>query len=600
MTGQSHAHLDLAVVGNCEIAGLIDRQARLVWLCLPRPDGDPVFSALLSRDLGGAARGVFAIDLIDLAHSEQCYERNTAIVTTTLRDSGGGAVRVTDFCPRFRARGRIFRPMMLVRIVEPLSGRPLIRVRLQPTAGYGARLALMRSGSHHVRYSGEDCDYRVTSDASISALTKQREIVLDQPQAFVLSDDDTLQETPSTVALRFLAETRTYWQDWVRTLAVPFDWQEAVIRAAITLKLCTYEDTGAVLAALTTSIPESPGSGRNWDYRYCWLRDGYFVVQALNRLGATRTMEGFLHFIDHIVERSRASEIRPVHRIGGNGELTERTVSGLEGFLGMGPVRVGNEAAQQTQRDVYGAIILAATQLFFDDRLVHPGDRSLFARLEPLGEHAVSASDRPDAGPWEFRGAARTHTFSAAMSWAGCDRLARIAAHLKEAAAARRWRAAADAMRARLLAGAWSESLGAFAGSLGGTDLDASTLLLAELGLVEPADPRFRATVEAIGRGLREGDLLFRYRHADDFGEPQTAFTICAFWYVNALAGIGRLEEAREHFGRLLERRSSLGLLSEDIDPVSGALWGNFPQTYSLVGVINSALRLSRSWEQAL
>lgn len=600
VTRQPQTHLDLAVVGNCEISGLIDRQARVVWLCLPRPDGDPVFSALLSRDLGAAARGVFAIDLIDLARSEQCYERNTAIVTTTLYDTRGGGVRVTDFCPRFRARGRMFRPMMLVRFVEPISGRPLIRVRLQPTDGFGTRLARARHGSHHLRFSGEDCDYRVTSDASISALTGQREVLLDQPRAFVLSEDDTLEETPSTLALSFLAETRVYWQDWVRTLAVPFDWQEAVIRAAITLKLCTYEDTGAVLAALTTSIPESAGSGRNWDYRYCWLRDGYFVVQALNRLGATRTMEGFLHYIDRIVGRSRASEIRPVYRIGGSGELAERTVPDLEGYLGMGPVRVGNEAALQTQRDVYGAIILAASQLFFDDRLVYPGDRTLFARLESLGERAAAAGDQPDAGPWEFRGAARTHTFTAAMSWAGCDRLARIAAHLNDPVAARRWRGTADAMRARLLEGAWSESLGAFAGSLGGADLDASTLLLGELGLVEPADPRFRATVEAIGRELREGDLLFRYRHADDFGVPQTAFTICAFWYVNALAGIGRLEEARERFSRLLERRTSLGLLSEDIDPASGALWGNFPQTYSLVGVINSAVRLTRSWEQAL
>jgi GH15 family glucan-1,4-alpha-glucosidase len=425
-------------------------------------------------------------------------------------------------------------------------------------------------------------------------------VLLEHPLAFILGPDETIEESPEILAHRFLEETRGYWQDWVRTLAIPYDWQQAVIRAAITLKLCTYEDTGAVLAALTTSIPESPASGRNWDYRYCWLRDSYFVVQALNRLGATRTMEGYLHYIDHLVARSDVAQIRPVYPILGSGELAERTVETLAGFCRMGPVRIGNQAGLQRQHDVYGAIILAASQLFFDERLVHPGGPELFAQLEAIGEQAVAVYLKPDAGPWEFRGSQRVHTFSAAMSWAGCDRLGRIAVRLGLPLPARRWYETTESMRARILSEAWSERRGCFVASPGGEDLDASALLLPELGLLPFEDPRFSATVEAIERELREGDLLFRYRYKDDFGTPATAFTICAFWYVNALAGIGRLEEARDHFTRLLELRTPLGLLSEDIEPRSGRLWGNFPQTYSLVGIINSALRLSRSWEQAL
>jgi GH15 family glucan-1,4-alpha-glucosidase len=597
---EGHAPLDLAVIGNCEVSALIDPQGRIVWMCLPRPDGDPVFCALLTREGGESSRGIFTVDLTDVVDAEQHYVRNTAIVETVLRDSRGGAIRVTDFCPRFRARGRTFRPMMLVRIIERIAGRPRLRVRLRPTAGYGARADAGRGGSHHLCFAGDGIEYRVTTDASISALVEDRPVVMENALTFILGPDDTIEETPSVLARSLLEETRAYWQDWVRTLAIPFDWQEAVIRAAITLKLCTYEDTGAVLAALTTSIPESPNSGRTWDYRYCWLRDSYFVVQALNRLGATRTMEGYLHYIDHVVARSQVGDLQPLYRLTGDPDLAERRIESLDGFLGMGPVRLGNQAALQTQYDVYGAVILAASQLFFDERLARPGDGALFTQLEALGERAAAVYELPDAGPWEFRGTARTHTFSAAMSWAGCDRLGRIAARLGLDAKSRHWRVCAEGMRDRILTRAWSDRRQSFVASLGGEDLDATLLLLPELGLLPATDPRFRSTLDLIGKELRQGDLLFRYRHADDFGAPESSFTVCAFWYVNALAAVGQRDAAREQFARLLERCNPLGLLSEDIDPASGALWGNFPQTYSMVGIINSALRLTRSWEEAL
>ena len=600
MSARTRQPLDLAVVGNCEICALIDYQGRVVWMCLPRPDGDPVFSALLTREQGAAARGVFAVDLQDAIEAEQQYIRNTAIVETVLRDAQGGVVKITDFAPRFRGRGRMFRPVMLVRIVEPLAGRPLLRVRLHPTAAHGTQTPAVQAGSHHLSFAADGFSYRVTSDASISSLTEDRTFVLDHAVTFLIGRDETIEEAPSALARSFLEQTCEYWQEWVRTLAVPFDWQPAVIRAAITLKLCTYEDTGAVLAAMTTSIPEAPGSGRTWDYRHCWLRDSYFTVQALNRLGATRTMEGYLHFIDHIVARSHVGALRPVYHILGEGDLTERVIDGLPGYLGMGPVRVGNEAAEQVQNDVYGAIILAAAQEFFDERLVHPGDETLFHQLEALGRRAVEVYEQPDSGPWEYRGFHRAHTFSAAISWAGCDRLSQIATRLGLDEAAAGWRAQADGMQQRILARAWNEKLQSFTGALDGTNLDATVLLLPDLGLLHASDPRFISTVGAVGRELSAGDLLYRYRHADDFGKPASAFTVCAFWYVNALAAVGQREAARARFTRLLAYRNPLGLFSEDIDPTNGTQWGNYPQTYSLVGVINSARRLSRSWEDSL
>jgi GH15 family glucan-1,4-alpha-glucosidase len=488
--------------------------------------------------------------------------------------------------------------MMFVRTVEPRAGGPTLRLRLRPTAGFGERSEPGITGSHHIRYAADGLHYRMTTDASLASLLENRPMVLDHALHFVIGPDETLQESPAALAREFLGATLSYWQEWVRTLAVPADWQEAVIRSAITLKLCTYEDTGAVLAALTTSIPEAPHSTRNWDYRYCWLRDSYFVVQTLNRLGATRTMEAYLHYIDHIIASSTADTLQPLYGITGDPHAIERTAPSLSGYRGMGPVRFGNLAAEQVQHDVYGSVILAATQLFFDERLVRSGDQVLLERLYRLGKRAIATFEEPDAGPWEFRGRLQRHTFSAAISWAGCDRLARIAQRVGNIKAAGDWAASAGRMREEILRGAWSEELQSFTSAFGNRDIDATALLLPELGLLPATDPRFLKTLERIDQELRIGDLLFRYKHADDFGKPENAFTICAFWYVNALAAAGRREEARDQFTRLLERRNPLGLLSEDIAPATGELWGNFPQTYSMVGVIGSALRLSRSWEE--
>jgi len=592
--------LDLGVVGDSEVAALIDTEGTIVWACLPRLDGDPVFCALLDSDRDPDAHGSFAIELLDRTEVSQRYLRNTAILETTMRDTHGNQLRVVDFCPRFRARGRIFRPAMVIRLIEPIAGRPVIRLRVRPRFEHGALAPHVTRGSHHIAYRGNSHGFRITTNCSLSAITDETPCVVDRPLALILGPDQTVEESPQALAADFLDKTREYWDDWVRGLAIPFEWQDAVIRAAISLKLCTYEDTGAVLAALTTSVPESAGSGRNWDYRYCWLRDSYFVIQALNRLGATRTMEGYLRFIDRIVASCAGQDLAPLYSISGEREVTERTVPALRGYRGMGPVRVGNHAWLQRQHDVYGAIVLASAHSFFDERLTHLGDAVQFGQLECMGERALAVHDQPDAGPWEFRGFERVHTFSAAMCWAGVDRLARIARRLGLEARAAYWRDHAARLRAHVLEHAWSDAAQAFTGSYDNGDLDATALLLPDLGLVEATDPRFLSTLAAIERELKDGDWFYRYRHHDDFGHPETAFTICAFWYVNALAMAGRRDEAREHFERLLARRTRLGLLSEDIDPATGEWWGNFPQTYSLVGIVNSAIRLSRSWEEAL
>ena len=600
MTVLDGPSLDLGVIGNCEVAGLIDTRGRLVWGCLPRLDGEPAFNALLTPAGGDAEVGVFAIDLQGHVRADRQYVRNTPVLQTIVHGAHGDALRIVDFCPRFRGRGRMFRPMSFIRLVEPLAGRPVIRMRLRPAAGYGEGEPQRHGGTHNICFHTPTLRYRVTTNASRSALQDGDWTVLDGPLAFVIGPDETLDDAPLAIARRFLDSTVEYWQEWVRGLAIPAEWQEAVIRAAITLKLCTYEDTGAVLAALTTSIPEHAGSERNWDYRFCWLRDSYFVVLALNRLGATRTMESFLRYIDHVSIRTAGGPLQPLYGIGGETHLTERIAPHLAGYRGMGPVRVGNLAYHQRQHDVYGAVVLAAAQSFIDQRLSAPGDLDLFQRLEPFGARAAELFAQPDSGPWEFRGMERVHTFSATMCWAGCDRLRRIATALGLQGRAEHWGHTAARMRESILQAAWNERRQSFTGSFGGDEIDATSLLLPELGIVRGDDPRFVHTLAAVERELKHGDWLYRYRHADDFGTPVTAFTICAFWYLNALAAAGRVDEARDLFQRLLERRTPLGLMSEDIDPVTGELWGNFPQTYSLVGIINCAVRLSRPWEDVL
>ena len=590
--------LNLAVIGNCQIAALLNSEGSIVWACLPRLDGDPVFSALLSP-VGESQRGAFSIAMEGATRIRQRYLRNTAVVET-VHEGEDASIRVTDFCPRFRSRDRMHRPTMIIRIVEPVLGRPVVRVRLRPTGGYGSTSPRVTFSSHAVRFVADDLTYRVTTDGSLTAIYEERAFVLDGPLTFILGDDEPINEAPAAFGRSLLDQTRIYWEDWVRGLAIPADYQEAVIRAAITLKLCTFEDTGAVLAALTTSIPEAPDTVRNWDYRFCWLRDSYFTVHALNRLGATQTMEAYLRFIHNTHVRTPVGELQPLYGISGEAQLVEITAPSLRGYRGMGPVRIGNQAFEQKQHDVYGAIILAAAQLFYDERLDISDHDRLFTRLERLGERAVQAFGAPDAGPWELRGTEASHTFSAVMSWAGCDRLAEIAARIGKEEAARRWREQAASMHARIVAEAWNPVLGSFVATFGGDTLDATSLLLAEMRFLPASDERFIGTVTAIGKHLRCGDLLFRYRNADDFGVPTTTFTVCAFWYVNALAAVGRIEEARELFARLLSRRNPVGLLSEDIDPVTGELWGNFPQTYSMVGIIISALRLSRRWEDVV
>ncbi|MBY9064504.1 DUF5911 domain-containing protein [Sphingomonas yunnanensis] len=587
-------NLDLWPIGNCQVSALVDRQGRFVWGCVPRVDGDPLFSALL----GGEApdNGYWGIEIEDSVSVEQEYIRNTPILVTRHVDSHGGAIEVIDFCPRFAREGRTYRPVGYARIIRPVAGSPRVRVRLRPTCGWGGGCREQIGGSNHLRLLLDTIALRLTTTAPIAMVQGEHAFRVERPLHFFLGPDESFQgDLASTVDL-MLYRTTQEWQGWVRGLAIPLEWQETVIRCAITLKLCQHEETGAIVAALTTSVPEHAGSQRNWDYRYCWIRDAYYTVQALNRLGALDVLEGYLGYLRNIVDAARGGHIQPLYGVLGEAQLPERIEEQLAGYRGMGPVRVGNQAAEQIQHDAYGQIVLCSVHAFFDHRLFRASGVEDFEALERVGERAWAYYDQPDAGLWELRTRQSVHTYSSAMCWAACDRLANAAERLGLAERQSVWAERAQVIRARIEGAAWREETRRMSATFAGDDLDASVLQLLDLRFLEADDPRFLDTLAAIETGLRRGSTMLRYDTEDDFGLPETAFNVCTFWLIEALYLTGRSDEARALFEEMLTRCTAAGLLSEDIDPQSGELWGNYPQTYSLVGMINCASMLSKPW----
>lgn len=593
----SRPNLDLAPIGNCSVSALIDRAGRFVWACAPRVDGDPVFSALMDGD--DPKHGFWAIELADMVTIEQAYVRNTAVLRTVMTDERGASVEILDFAPRHLKHSRIYRPIAFARVVRPLSGAPRITVRLRPSADWGARRAEQTSGSNHIRYLCTDLTLRLTTNCPVTHVQNERTFRLEGELAFFLGPDEGYDQSVMAGVSAALDQTIQHWKLWTRTLYVPLDWQEAVIRAAITLKLCVYEETGAIVAAMTTSVPEFPESGRNWDYRFCWVRDAYYTVRALNRLGAVDILENYLGYLRNLVDDAQGGHVQPVYGVGLEAAIGERIVDSVEGYRGMKPVRVGNQAHEHLQHDVYGQIVLPLVQAFFDERMLRPGTIDDFHALEKVGDRAFAMHDQTDAGLWEFRTIARVHTYSSVMCWAACDRLAKAARHLGLTERGELWDERARLIRARIEAEAYLPDEGRFAASFGGTELDASLLQMTDLGFLDARDPRQVKTFEAVERDLKRGPYLFRYIHPDDFGEPETAFNFCTFWFIEALHLNGRTEEARAIFDQMLSQRTHAGLLSEDIAIQDGELWGNYPQTYSLVGIINCAVLLSRSWTDA-
>jgi GH15 family glucan-1,4-alpha-glucosidase len=582
---------DLGLIGNCQFAAHVSRTGAIVWSCAPRFDSPPIFGALLDPD-GGA----FEIGPIDRSLGTQRYLPNTNVLETRF-DQADGAFRVIDFAPRFIQHERSFRPTKLIRIVEPISGTPRLRVSCDPVLGWSRERPTRELGSHHIAFKGYDTDVRLTTDAPLSYLNGEP-WALTERKHFVLSWGAPVEEPLLPLCDRFLRETTRYWQVWVKHCEIPPVFQEEVIRSALALKLHCFEDTGAIVAALTTSIPEAPGSGRTWDYRYCWLRDSYYTLGAFRLLGHFEEREQFLHYLLNVAASSDQLELAPLYAIDGKPCPEEQILEHWKGFGGEGPVRIGNGAATHQQHDVFGEMVLALAPMFLDARFRDQVTPPTLDLVERLARRAIAVAGKPDAGIWEFRSNWRPQTFSSLMCWAAADRASRIAKRHRPASMDSLI-AAANHIRDLIVREAVDPNRGCLTADHGGTEVDAALLQAIPLQLFSHDHPTMRATVEAVRADLDHGGWLRRYRTTDDFGVPAVAFTLCTFWLIDALARIGRAEEATALMERVRNIRSPLGLLSEDIDPGSGTMWGNFPQAYSHVGLIHGAFAIAPRWSEA-
>lgn len=467
-----------------------------------------------------------------------------------------------------------------------------------PVLGWSKRAPRKQQGSNHVSYLDYDAELRLTTDIPLSYLGGQA-FALTERRHLVLAWGDPVEEPLPSLCARFLEQTLRYWNGWVKHCDVPAFYQDAVIRSALTLKLHCFEDTGAIVAATTTSIPESAGSGRTWDYRYCWLRDAYYALGAFRLLGHFEEREAFLGYLLNVAASSPNLDLAPLYRIDGGSNLEEQVLPSWPGYNGDGPVRIGNAAALHRQNDVYGEMVLAFAPVFMDDRFRQERSRATFELLRRLAHKAVSVVGQPDAGIWELRKQWQPQTFTSLMCWAAADRMATVAA-VRAPEIEAEFRQHEQRIRQKLLVDAWNPAAGALVATAGGTELDASLLQAVTLRLLPADDPRLHSTLDAIVHGLGQEGWLFRYRNDDGLGTPQVAFVVCAFWLVEALAKLGRKSEARRVLEHACAALTPLGLVAEDIDPLTGLMWGNFPQAYSHVGLIHAAFAASPPWSDLL
>lgn len=573
-----------AAVGNGRLLGLVGPDGSLDWLCFPRMDAPTLFARLLDEAQGGRFQITPAAGPV---HGMLSYVRNTNVARLVVH-ADDGSYELFDFAPRIPDGLAVRAPVEHIRLLRPLQGRPRVRIRFDPRPDYGRqRPRLHDSGSGLVLDDGTGV--HLATNVPHAHLVDGRPHTLDAPAYFVVQQAGAA-AAPVTMprVLHDLDATIGGWRQWARTCALPSFAGEAVLRSALVLKLHVVEDTGAILAAATTSIPEALGTPRTWDYRYCWLRDAAFAVEVLRRLGHVAEGEAFVGFLRDV---AADGPLQPVYALDGRRQLDEVFLPHLAGFAGNGHVRIGNAAWHQRQHDIYGELLLALHALHLDPRCTRDL-RDDFPMIRTLVHTAAALAGELDTGIWEFRTLLRPYTFSRAMCWVALDRGARLAARMGEPGLAAEWAARADVEREEILRRAWRPDLGIFTQALDGEFPDASNLLLPSLGLLPADDPRFRSTLAHYAVQLGRQGLLLRYAHPDDFGDTTSAFTLCSFWWSLALAQAGDLDAAIAVFERLLSHANPLGLFSEDIEPATGLLLGNFPQAYTHVGLIHAAMTI--------
>jgi GH15 family glucan-1,4-alpha-glucosidase len=579
---------DTGIIGNCAFLAHINKNTNVDWLCWPRFDSTFIFGGLLDKKKGGE----FSILPEGEYTSQQHYLENTNVLITEISPKSGGKYRITDFAPRFYQHQRYYKPLMLFRKIEAIEGSPRVIVKCEPVSEYGAVKLNVNRGSNHIQYLGGEEGMRLTTNIPISYVFDEQPFVLNEIKYLALTYGEPLEAALISTAERFLTETVQYWRTWIKHSSIATYYQPFVIRSGLALKIHQFEDTGAIIASSTTSLPESPGSGRNWDYRYCWLRDTYYVITALNHIGHFEEMEKYFSYVTDI-SFSEDDRYQPLYGITGKKNLVEQILTELDGYMNNQPVRIGNQAYEHIQNDIYGQVMISLLPLYTDHRFIFSERKDSVKWIEFLLKKMEHTIDEKDAGIWEFRNMANIHCYSNLFQWAGASAAEKMARTIEnqeliDRAIALKERAAAH------IESCYDPVRKVYTNSAGSPNLDASTLQLIMMNYLDPASQRAKDHLIALEKELRTPNgLFYRYLYTDDFGKPKTTFLICAFWYVEALASVGRLDDAQREFANLLQYSNHLLLFSEDVDEETGSQWGNFPQAYSHVGLMNAAYRIA-------
>ncbi len=583
--------LDHGAIGNGRVLALVSPTSAIEWLCLPRFDSPSIFAHILDPQRGGTFRFLAGDREV---RGTLRYLPNTNVLCTYFEHEDA-AWEVVDFAPRLPEGLSVRVPIEIVRVVRPIRGEPRLRIDFDPRPDYARRTPELRETTHGLEVLGGDAPLYLGTNVPVPYVLGKREHILTGPAFFVLSYGRPQDEKRDIAnVMRDLDLTVAGWRAWAKTCALPNFAPAAVLRSALCLKLHAYHDTGAIIAAATTSLPEAMNTPRTWDYRFCWLRDAAFVVEALRRLGHLNEGEQFLNFLRNVAE---SGPLQPLYAIDGSRQAPEETLTHLSGFGGSGPVRIGNAAIEQRQNDLMCELVLCLETLLSDPRIVETDSGRFTRLLQRVVEDAITAAPTPDTSLWEFRTMLKPYTFSRAMCAVAIQRGASLARRIGRVDLADRWEPIAVSERDEVLRRGFNPRLGYFTQSLEGTDPDASLLLLPTLGLIDARDPRFLSTIEGYERELVNHGLMLRYKNHDDFGDTTSAFSICSFWWAEALALAGRLDDAVKVFERVMAYANPVGLFSEDIEPNTGVLLGNFPQAYTHVGLIHAAMTIGELLE---
>jgi GH15 family glucan-1,4-alpha-glucosidase len=586
-------NLNYGIIGNCRTAALVSETGSIDWCCLPEFDSASVFAKLLDEKKGGQ----FAFQVDDSYKISQVYVKDTSILKTAF-SSPDASFEVYDFLPRYLKKDKSYHtPPELIRYLKVTKGTPKLKVDFNPKLEYAlgnTEIFIKENFIVGLTEADEFDTLFLYTSLDKEAIANSKEISLTEDAFFLLSYNEKIELPDMESVFLDLETTKQYWLNWSSKTPKFGIYDDMILRSAMTLKLLSYDKTGAILAAATTSLPETIGEVRNWDYRFCWIRDASMVVKVISKLGHKRMIKRYLQFIIDLIP-DKNEKLQIMYGINKEKQLTEKHLTHLSGYKDSKPVRIGNAAYAQKQNDIYGILVDVIYQELLKFKSDLDNKEELWTITKGIAWVVGKHWQEPDKGIWEFRTEDRHFTFSKVLCWVAIDRAIKISKLFDKSSKLERWKTLEIAIRTDIMENAWNEDMQAFTQSYNSTDLDASVLLMETYGFIEAKDPKFVSTVKAIGEHLTNDGLLYRYKNKDDFGLPSSSFTICTFWYINSLFKIGQEEEAKQQFERLIGYSNHLGLMSEDIDFKTKRLLGNFPQAYSHLALIETAINLSKA-----